>query len=114
MDVEPSDVDIVATEEGVAKIAETFAAAVTADDNPYARENIRADRRVALEINGIEVEVLTNLRNVVGHAETMPFDLARVVLVAGVAVLPLHELVTIYARMGHASRAGAIENFIAR
>jgi hypothetical protein len=79
MAIEPRDVDVLATDDAAATIGGLFRAAMVADDRPYERANMRADRRLGIMLGGVQIEVLTNLRNVVAGAEGLTFDLAAAV-----------------------------------
>jgi hypothetical protein len=98
IDVDPQDLDIVATDAGAAKLERALAPHVDSVVVDYRRGALAADRRVTLSLDGTAVEILVGAWN--PTTEPRPSTGPPWRTVGGVPVLELRRLRAIYVAVG--------------
>ncbi|MEM4780957.1 MAG: hypothetical protein QXG03_05295 [Halalkalicoccus sp.] len=120
LDVDPDDVDVMTDAEGASTVGSVLEERVV---RPVARSRSR-EKRIesqfgALELGGVEVEVMGDVRHLVDGEWTAPIDVAahREFLDVEARAIPAmsleHEL-TGYRELGREGRVARIERFLER
>lgn len=115
--VEPNDVDLLADESAAAELIDGLHSAVSKDESPWDRGDVRASRRALALVEGMEVEILVDVE-AVGHRKsvaTPSLDHVDQVIVAGrpIPVLPLSVILAVLDATDRRERAAMVRKALA-
>jgi hypothetical protein len=116
--IEPRDVDILADDAAAAELISGLLDAVTSDEAPWDRGDVRAARRALALIDGVDVEILVGVEAVgrSGVVATPSLNHVDLVRVAGrpIPVLPLSAMLTLFEATGRSDRADMVRAAMTR
>ncbi|MBR9706085.1 hypothetical protein GOV14_03560 [Candidatus Pacearchaeota archaeon] len=110
-EIKPRDIDILTTPEELKTIVEKLKEHQTKEVY-FDESNGRNSYRTFFEIDGIEIEVLGNVNNVVRSKNSLDKKIIVKHDDLELSCLPLKEEITAYEKMGRKDKADMIKNFL--